>query len=106
MMETNIFKNIQPKSDKELIDVLFQNNNVVIERIVSYGFFTPDDFWYNQDKSEWVLLLTGEAEIEFKDGKLTQLKAGDYLFIPAHHEHRVSYTSKEPNCTWLCFHFK
>ncbi|MFZ4740938.1 MAG: cupin domain-containing protein [Bacteroidales bacterium] len=44
--------------------------------------------------------------MEFKDGKLTQLKAGDYLFFPAHHEHRVSYTSKEPNCTWLCFHFK
>jgi cupin 2 domain-containing protein len=105
-MKSNIFENIQPTSDKELIDVLFQNTNIVIERIVSYGFPTPDGFWYNQEKNEWLILLTGEAEIEFKDDKLTQLKAGDYLFIPAHQEHRVSYTSKEPNCTWLFFHFK
>ncbi len=105
-MINNIFENIQSASDKELIEVLLQKENIVIERIVSYGFPTPDDFWYNQDKNEWVLLLTGKAEIEFKDGKHTQLKAGDYLFIPAHQEHRVSYTSKEPNCIWLAFHFK
>ncbi len=105
-MTGNIFENIQPTSGKEVIEVLLKNENIVIERIVSYGFRTPDDFWYNQDKNEWVVLLTGEAEIKFKDGKVSRLKAGDYLFIPAHQEHKVSYVSKEPNCTWLAFHFK
>ena len=105
-MINNIFENIKPTSNKELAEVLLQNENIIIERIVSYGFPTPDGFWYNQDKNEWVLLLSGEAEIEFKDGKLTQLKAGDYLFIPAHQQHRVSCTSKEPNCVWLAFHFQ
>ena len=104
-MITNIFDNIQPTSDKELIEVLLQNKNIIIERIVSYGFPTPDGFWYNQDKNEWVLLLNGNAEIEFKDGKVMRLKAGDYLFISANQEHRVNHISKNNNCIWLAFYF-
>jgi cupin 2 domain-containing protein len=105
-MINNIFEIIQPTSDKELTDVLFQNSNIEIERIVSYGLTTPEGFWYNQDKNEWVLLLTGEAEIEYKNGEKRYLKAGDYLMIPSHQEHRVSFTSKQPNASWLCFYFK
>ncbi len=101
----NIFENIPIVSDKERIEVLLEKENILIERIVSFGFHSPEDFWYNQDKNEWVLLLTGEAEIEFRDDTHIRMKAGDYLFIPAHQQHRVTYTSNENNCTWLAFHF-
>ncbi|MFZ4398615.1 MAG: cupin domain-containing protein [Bacteroidales bacterium] len=105
-MKNNIFDIIQPFSDKELIDILFKNENIIIERIISFGNPSPDGFWYNQPNNEWVILLTGEAEIEYKNGDKIYLKAGDYLLIPSNQEHRVSYTSKSPNCTWLCFYFK
>jgi len=104
-MANNIYEDIQPNSDKEQIHVILKNKNIIIERIVSYGFPTPDGFWYNDANNEWVLVLAGEAEIEYKDGRKIKLKAGDYLLIPSHEEHRVSYTSTEPNCTWLCLYF-
>ncbi len=101
----NIFNNIQPTSSQELTDVILHQENIHIERIVSYGIPSDKEFWYNQKNNEWVLLLSGEAEIEFKDEGLHQLKAGDYFFIPAHQEHRVNFCSKEPNCIWLAVHF-
>ncbi|NVN95775.1 MAG: cupin domain-containing protein [Bacteroidetes bacterium] len=104
-MTKNLFENIKPTSDKEVIKVLLQNKNITIERIVSYGFHTPDGYWYNEDKNEWVILLAGEAELEFKDGEIKKLKAGDYVLIPANQEHRVKSTSSEPNCIWLCFYY-
>ena len=93
-------------AENERIEVIANNENIVIERIISYGNITPEGYWYNQDKNEWVLLLTGEAKLEFRDNKTVDLKAGDYIMIAAHQEHRVVYTSKEPNCVWLAFHFK
>lgn len=105
-MRNNIFENILTNADNERIEVIANNENIVIERIISYGNITPDGYWYNQDKNEWVLLLCGEAKLEFRDKKTIDLKAGDYIMIKAHQEHRVVYTSKEPNCIWLAFHFK
>ncbi|MCX6231227.1 MAG: cupin domain-containing protein [Bacteroidetes bacterium] len=105
-MLNNIFENIAAASENERIEVILNDENIVIERIISYGNPTPEGYWYNQDKNEWVLLLSGEAKLEFKDKKTINLKAGDYLMINAHQEHRVVYTSKEPNCIWLAFHFK
>jgi cupin 2 domain-containing protein len=105
-MRNNIFENILTDAENERIEVIANNENIVIERIISYGNVTPEGYWYNQDKNEWVLLLTGEAKLEFRDNKTVDLKAGDYIMIAAHQEHRVVYTSKEPNCVWLAFHFK
>lgn len=105
-MRNNIFENILTDAENERIEVIANNEDIVIERIISYGNITPEGYWYNQDKNEWVLLLCGEAKIEFRDKKIIDLKAGDYLMIAAHQEHRVVYTSKEPNCVWLAFHFK
>ena len=107
MISGNIFHTIpQISRETEVFETIFSNDSIEIERIVSYGLTTPEGFWYNQDKNEWVLLLTGEAEIEYKNGEKRYLKAGDYLMIPSHQEHRVSFTSKQPNASWLCFYFK
>lgn len=89
--------------DKELFEIL-ANGDVVIERIVSRGHITPEAEWYNQEKDEWVILLTGEARILFENSGEIALKPGDYLLIPAHERHRVTYTSKSPECIWLAIH--
>jgi cupin 2 domain-containing protein len=51
-----------------------------------------------------VILLQGEAVLSYEDSSQIELKAGDYLFIPAHQKHRVEYTSVLPPCIWLAVH--
>ena len=100
-MTENIFEGIpNPNSmDEELVENLCEFKNVRIERIVSTG---QTSGWYNQDEDEWVCLVQGNAEIEYENGEKVSLKAGDTLFLKAHVLHRVSYTSKNPECIWIC----
>jgi len=107
-MKDNLFT--LPKSgdlaiQKEFFETLQETENIKIERIISTGQTTPPNQWYDQEKAEWVVLLTGEAELTFENGNIKKLTAGDYLFIPPHQKHRVSYTSVEPACVWLAVHF-
>ncbi len=90
-------------ADHELFESL-ATGDVLIERIVSRGHTTPEDQWYDQEKDEWVVLLTGEAAVLFDDGREVSLKPGDYLMIPAHSRHRVTHTSTQPACIWLAIH--
>lgn len=98
----NIFEITQPPTTTELTDVLVQNTVLRIERIVSTGQ-TSD--WYDQEEKEFVILLSGAATIDFGNEQ-QNLVAGDYLVIPAHQRHRVSATSQEPACVWLCVFYK
>ena len=108
----NLFTPVK-KTPEEFLEVLFKNNlnyldkdsAVRIERIVSQGHVSPEDFWYDQDEGEWVAVLQGEAELEFKDYKI-KLNSGDYIFIKPHELHRVIYTSSQPQCVWLAVFIK
>ena len=104
MKLNNIFENILPNSDEEIFDTIIQNQNIKIERIVSYGQTSPVDFWYNQEDDEFVLLLDGVARIEFENSEIS-LKKGDYLLIPKHKKHRVSYTLPNKPTIWLAIFF-
>ncbi len=96
----NIFDDIKVGNDKEeFIDIL-KNENIRIERIVSNGQKSQEDFWYDQDENEFVILLEGEAILEFED-KEVKLSKGDYCDIKAHIKHRVKYTSLEKPTIWL-----
>ncbi|RLA25641.1 MAG: phosphoribosylaminoimidazole carboxylase [Gammaproteobacteria bacterium] len=91
---------------EELFTCILQHNNLKIERIVSRGHASPNDEWYDQDHQEWILLIQGEAELEFADkSQLVKLQAGDYLLIPAHCKHRVNRTNPEKDTIWLAIHF-
>jgi cupin 2 domain-containing protein len=90
----------------EVFEEIIRNKNVRIERIISNGQTSPEGFWYDQPENEWVILLQGEAKITFNDGKETRLQKGDYLFLPSHQKHNISYTSKEPACIWLAVFWK
>lgn len=73
-------------------------------QIVSFGNTSPTDFWYEQTEDEWVVVLSGEGEIEWVNGEKLKLKQGDSIFIPSYKKHRVSYTSKNPPCIWLAIY--
>lgn len=101
----NIFDKIPEKLDQELFESLVENDGVKIERIVSKGHCSEPGFWYDQQQSEWIMLVQGGAEIEFEDELIT-LSKGDHLLIDAHRKHRVKSTTVEPEAIWLAVHWQ
>lgn len=100
----NIFENINlDKNSEEFIEIL-KNKDIKIERIVSNGQTSAEDFWYDQEENEFVLVLEGFAILEFED-KEVELKKGDFLNIEAHRKHRVKYTSKDKPTIWLAIFY-
>ena len=87
--------------EEEIVDILKENEDVKIERIISTGQVSD---WMVQEKREYVLLIQGNAVIEFND-KTVEMKSGDTLFIEKSERHRVVYTSESPCCIWFCVHF-
>ena len=59
--------------EEEIVDILKENENVKIERIISRGQVSD---WMVQEKREYVLLIQGNAVIEFND-KTVEMKSGD-----------------------------
>lgn len=100
----NLFHLPLPLPEAEWFEVLHATAQTRIERIVSTGQTTPPDQWYDQDTDEWVVLLQGQAQLTYTDGSTVDLAPGDHLLIPAHQQHRVSFTSTDPPCIWLAIH--
>lgn len=100
----NLFKLPEVLPDEEIFETLIPDKGILIERIVSTGQVSPENFWYNQERDEWVVLLQGKAVIKWKDGKEKTMFAGDWIFIPAGESHRVDFTSETPPCIWLAVH--
>ena len=100
----NLFVNQSTDIDGESFALLFENGTAKVERIVSHSHQSPPDFWYDQADDEWVIVLRGNATLEFADGEIVELSPGDYLNIPRHVKHRVARTSDET--IWLAVHAK
>lgn len=103
----NLFDGIPAELARESFATLLRAGGLHVERIVSQGHASPPGFWYDQAEHEWVILLEGNAAIEFEgDPEPTFLKKGVYLNIPAHARHRVAWT--DPNCqtVWLAIHYR
>lgn len=99
----NIFdlKDYVYNSESEFFQNLHRESNLRIERIISKGHSSDENFWYDQKEFEWVILLTGNAFLEFKDPyQAIKLSPGDYLLIPPHKLHRVISTA-ETETIWL-----
>lgn len=102
----NLFTHLPPDQSNEAFDILLENQNFRLERIVSHGQSTPPGQWLDQERDEWVVLLSGSAGIQFQDESETRnLKPGDYLLIPAHRRHRVDWTAPGEPTVWLALHF-
>ena len=106
MKKLNIYSNIPEKLSDEIVDVIFQSEIIRIERIISDGQASPDNFWYDQEENEWVILLKGKAKIKYQDQSEQYLTEGDYIFIPSHKKHRVEWTDNNTKTIWLAVLFK
>lgn len=100
----NLYEMQNKKIGEELVETLFNHENVRIERIVSQGETTD---WSTQDVHEWVILIDGTAELDVvkkNDAEMERitLTRGESYFIPAGTKHRVASTSVRPPCIWLC----
>ena len=70
MKPENIFAQIAEAGEEEQFDLLFKSPNCRIDRIVSSGHSSPKGFWYDQENDEFILLIQGEATLEFEDRKV------------------------------------
>lgn len=100
----NLFDYMSGSSPGERFFTLFENSSVKIERIVSHSHSSAEGFWYDQADDEWVMVLRGEATLEFAGGELIEMNEGDYLAIPRRMKHRVSRTG--PTTIWLAVHVR
>ncbi len=96
----NFFEDLNYDQETEITDIILENKNIRIERILSSGQISEV---YDQEEEEWVLLLDGESILEV-EGEEIHLKKGDHYYIKAHKKHKVVFTSE--NCLWLCVFVK
>ena len=77
----SLLADIPDRLEAERFDQLLKVANIRIERIVSTGQTTPPGEWFDQAWDEWVLLISGAAEIILAEEDVPRLlKPGDYLF--------------------------
>ncbi len=98
----NIFADLPAASAEEELTDLLARPGLRIERIVSTGQASPPGFWYDQAHDEWVILLSGSAGLAIDGEAEMRLSPGDYVFLPAHTRHRVTWT--ETPTVWLAVH--
>ncbi len=100
MNKYNIFEEIIIDKNEEKFFEIFRNETIKVEKIVSNGQKSPDNFWYEQEENEFILLLEGFAILEFED-RIVELKKGDCLNIKAMEKHRVKFTSLDEPTIWF-----
>lgn len=102
----NLLEQIPTRLKDEQFLELLSAPGLRIERIVSIGHTTPAGQWLEQDRSEWVLLLQGEAMLRLEsESEARRIHQGDYLLLPPFTRHRVEWTRAEPPTIWLAIHF-
>ena len=103
----NLFDDVPTRVAEELVTVLADHASVRIERIVSTGQSSPEGFWYDQDEHEWVVVLKGNASIQYDDeSSPIEFGPGDHVTIPAHRKHRIIRTSSDEPTVWLAVFYR
>ena len=105
MKKQNIYENIPKHLDEEFFENILKTDTLQIERIVSKGHTSPETGWYDQDDNEWVIVLKGEAILSYENGNEIHLESGDYINIPAHTKHKVSWTDPNVETIWVAAHY-
>lgn len=101
----NLLADLPTELPEERFDALLDRDGLTLARIVSTGQATPPGDWYDQDRDEWVLVLSGRAGLRFEDeDSLREMGPGDHVMISAHARHRVEWTSPDEPTVWLVLH--
>lgn len=102
----NFFINIPRQIDDEVFDTILASHGCEINRIISKGHQSPPNYWYDQERNEWVMVLKGSAALKFKNSKKTvEMMPGDYVHIPARCKHRVEWTDPDIETIWLAVYY-
>ncbi len=105
MEKNTIFAPVFEKNSEEIFETILQKSGCRIERILSRGHSSPEGFWYDQDETEWVMLVQGQAGLRFeRHDDVVILNPGDYLQIERHTRHRVEWTDPDGDTIWLAVH--
>ncbi len=103
----NLFRDLPEVMSEEMSEALLDTQQFRLERILSAGQRTPPGQWYDQNTSEWVILLSGEAGVLFEgEVEACVMRPGDYVHIPAHKRHRVEWTDAKQKTVWLALHYQ
>ena len=103
----NLFRDESQCGDSERIDTLLTGRSLNVERIVSMGHASPEGFWYDDARAEWVALLSGAAVLEFEEGATRhEMRPGDYVLIAPHCRHRVAWTHEQEPSVWLAIYYE
>jgi cupin 2 domain-containing protein len=103
----NLLRDLPNAVTGEAVDQLAGSEVVRIERIVSHGQTSPPGFWYDQDESEFVVVLAGAARLRIADDdRLLTLGPGDWIDIAAHRRHRVDWTDPDTPTVWLAVFYR
>ena len=104
-MASNFHADLPECLPEELVTVLAESTNVRVERIVSLGHASDEEFWYDQAEHEFVLLLQGAARLQFEN-RVVEMKPGDWIDIRAHERHRVAWTTRDVKTVWLAVYYR
>ena len=105
MKPNNIYSAIPANLGQEVFERLAGSTRVTIERILSKGQQSPSSGWYDQEKNEWVIVLKGKAVLAFENQEDVYLNEGDYINIPPHKKHKVTWTDPDSETIWLAVHY-
>jgi cupin 2 domain-containing protein len=97
----NLLRDLPAGGTGEVVERIAGAGTVRIERIVSRGETSPAGFWYDQDETEFVLVLSGAARLRFADGEALALGPGDWIDIARHRRHRIEWTDPDQPTVWL-----
>ena len=95
----NIFSKLEFSPDREIEDIIFENEKIRIVRTSSLNQATD---YYDQEELEIVKIEDGWARLEI-EREIVELKKGDILPIHPHQVHRVIDQGKT---LWLCIFVK
>src|ERR1700753_1827583 len=103
----NLFGVEAKRGVDERIDMLVTGQRLNVERIVSMGHASPEGFWYDDARAEWVVLLSGAAALEFEGTPtLHEMRPGDHVLVEPHCRHRVAWTHEHEASVWLAIYYE
>jgi cupin 2 domain-containing protein len=105
-MKGTLLEDIPVELPEEIFNTICLSDYVKIERIVSRGHASPEGFWYDQERSEFILIVQGSAGLKIENEReIVVVKTGDYLNIGSHVKHRVEWTDPTCDTIWLAVHY-
>ena len=107
MQAADLMQGVPAVLSEEWFQTLVHGKGMRIERIVSKGHCSSPGFWYEQEESEWILLVKGAARLRFAEPECeVELRPGMHVNIAAHERHRVEWTVPDEETVWLAVFYE